>query len=190
MQILPGEIKQASWINLPTSTSLFANGTLPPQLESCFFLVSGKLISYLSSWAELRESWQNVRVDWQHSDRNGFEAGQLVCWLKGRSCSDTAGANHWLFPPPFFFLLSLKKGLPISLTSMHAVKEAGAHCLCGDGGQRGGESYFFVLLKEDRWYSVSLSPRKCSLMWAKAAFMASGYRRDGDSRQQVLAAMG
>lgn len=100
MQILPGEIKQASWINLPTSTSLFANGTLPPQLESCFFLVSGKLISYLSSWAELRDSWQNVRVDWQRSDQNGFQAGQLVCWLKGRSCSDTAGANHWLFPAP------------------------------------------------------------------------------------------
>ena len=47
-----------------------------------------------------------------------------------------------------------------------------------------------MLLEEDRWYSYSLSPRKCSLMLAKAAFMASGYRRDGDSRQQVLAAMG
>lgn len=47
-----------------------------------------------------------------------------------------------------------------------------------------------MLLKEDRWYSLSLSLRKYSLMLAKAAFMASGYSRDGDSRQQVLAAMG
>lgn len=42
----------------------------------------------------------------------------------------------------------------------------------------------------DRWYCVSLSLRKYNLMLAKTAFVASGYRRDGDNRQKVHAAMG
>lgn len=53
-----------------------------------------------------------------------------------------------------------------------------------------GKATFFVLLEEDRWYCVSLSPGNAALMLAQAALMAWGYRRDAHSRQQVLAAMG
>lgn len=129
---------------------------------------------------------EDIIADRQHNDEDGLEAGRSVTWLTSSLGCDTAGATTDFFLPPF----PPPKGLPIGPTSMHAVKEAAAHCLGEDGRPRGGKSYFFVLLEEDRWYSVSLCRRKHSLMLAKAAFMASGYRRDGDSRQQVLTAMG
>ena len=49
---------------------------------------------------------------------------------------------------------------------------------------------YVLLLKKDRWYTVSVSLRKYRLILAKASFTASGYRRDGDMRQQVFAAVG
>lgn len=69
-------------------------------------------------------------------------------------------------------------------------KKAVAHCLCEHGRPRGGGSYNFVLLEEDRWFCVWPSPRKCILMSVQAAVMASGYSRDEGYRQQVLAAIG
>lgn len=69
-------------------------------------------------------------------------------------------------------------------------KKEVAHCLCKLERQRGGGSYFFALLEEDRWFCVWPSPRKCSLMSVQAAVMASGYSRNEGYRQQVLAAIG
>lgn len=65
-------------------------------------------------------------------------------------------------------------------------RKAAAHCLF----EHGGGSDIFVLLEEDRWFCVWLSPGTCSLMSVQAAVMASGCSRDQGYRQQVVAATG
>lgn len=64
----------------------------------------------------------------QHTDWDGLGADWLVGCLTGRLGYDTAGAAadspRFLLLPP---LLSLDQGLPVSPTSMCALKEAPAH---------------------------------------------------------------
>lgn len=126
-------------------------------------------------------------ADRRASDWGWMEAAGLL--VDRQAGPDTAGAAADFFLPP----------LPPSGPGGGFAHQPDPNARCKGGSsslslrrwkaERRGK-LLFVLLEEDRWYCVSLSPRKCSLMLAKAAFMAWGYKRDGDSRQQVLAAMG
>lgn len=147
------------------------------------------------------DSIASVYVLWLTSISTFSRMYRLNSYLNCRPCelkadlSDIFGCvlvipdgmgDWWEPPPPTSLSLSPWRRVCPSVQAPKAV----AHCLCEHGRPKAGGSYIFVLLEEDRWFCVWLSPRKCSLMSVQAAVMARGYGRDEGYRQQVPAAIG